>query len=212
MHPNSYLTPFPDNYGSYTLQGGGHNNDTISTPLEPFSTDIQGNFYTTSGSQSLRTFGYSYAEIQDWSQAPEQLQANVTAQVNSLYSSSATQVKRNVLEPRIQIKEWSVAISVSKFDLGGQRFVIRIFLGDIPQNPLDWSVSDACVGSFPVLPPVSPAARAPHQVLTHNEISLTEGLKARGYDGQDSTTTAKYLERSLQWKVQLVRLAIRIPS
>jgi tyrosinase len=209
MYPGSYLTPFPDNYGSYALPGGGHNNDTLSTPLAPFSTDAQGNFYTSSSVQSLGRFGYSYPELQDWNQNPKQLQANVTAQINALYGSS-TKTKRNVLWKQAQTKEWSVAISVWKFALANQRFIIRIFLGDIPENPLDWATSDACVGSFPVLPPASRAAHPKHQVPTHNEISLTAGLKARGYDGQDSTVTAQYLEKALQWKVQLVLLPIPI--
>jgi tyrosinase len=203
MRPSLYLTPFPDHYGSYTLQGGGHINDTLLTPLQPFSTDTRGHFYTSRSVQSLHRLGYSYPEIQDWNQTPSQLQANVTAQVNALYGPVVSNMKRSDIE-QVKTKEWSVTISVSKFDLDGQRFIIHVFLGDVPQNPADWSVNDKCVGSFPVLPPVSHTTHCPSQIPTHNEISLASGLKKRGYDGQDSTTTAKYLEKALQWKVQLV--------
>ena len=178
-------------------------NDTLSTPLTPFSTDTQGHFYTSTTAQSLGRFGYSYAEIQDWNQTPSQLQAKVTAKVNTLYGPSAAKIKRRDIQPQVQTKAWSVTISVSKFDLDGQRFIIHIFLEDIPQNPLDWSMSETCVGSFPVLPPVHTARLQP-QVLSHNEFSLDESLQARGYDGQDSNITARYLKRALQWKVQLV--------
>jgi tyrosinase len=203
MHPDSYLTPFPDHYGSYTLPGGGDHNDTLSTPLEPFSTDTEGHFYTSSMVQSLKEFGYSYPEIQDWNQTPQELQAKVITQVNHLYGPSAAKIKRRGSGPQAPTKVWSVRIHVSKFDLGGQRFIVRIFLGDVPQNPLSWSTSETCIGSFPVFPPVQSTEMHP-QIPTHNEISLTAGLKARGYDGQDSTTTAKYLERALHWRVQLV--------
>lgn len=206
MYPSSYLTPYPDNYGTYVLPGGGHSNDTLSTPLEPFSTNAQGTFYTTSSVQSLGRFGYSYPEIQDWNQSPKQIQASVTSQVNTLYGPSG-KTKRNVLWKPALTKEWSVAVSVSKCDLN-QRFIIRFFLGDIPPNPQDWPTSNACVGSFPVLPPVSRSAHPPHGVPSHNEISLTGPLKARGYDGQDAGSTAKYLEEVLQWRVQLVLLLI----
>jgi tyrosinase len=203
MYPNSYLTPFPETYGTYTLQGGGKINDTLSTPLKPFSTDTRGSFYTSRGSRSLSTFGYSYPGIEDWNHTPEQLQANVTAHVNALYGSSNSLSKRDVLAPRAEVTEWSVTIGVSKFDLGGLRFIIRIFLGDIPENPSDWATSDACVGSFVMLPPPSITGPLP-QVLSYNEIGLTEALKARGYDGQDLAATIKYLEEGLQWRVQLV--------
>lgn len=208
MHPDSYLTPFPDHFGSYTLPGGGRDNNTLLTPLQPFSTDANGNFYTSSMAKSLRRFGYSYPEIQDWMQTPNQLQANVTAQVNSLYGPPVSKIKRDILETQAPITDWSVTISVSKFDLDGQRFIIHIFLGEIPQNPSDWSVSDACVGFFPLLPPVSHMGDPQHQVYTYNEISLTDELKARGYDGQDSITVARYLEEALQWRVKLVWLPI----
>jgi tyrosinase len=212
MRPTSYLTPYPDHYGSYTLQGGGKINDTLSTPLQPFSTDKQGHVWTSSSAQSLRGFGYSYPEIQDWNQTPDQLQTNVTAQVNALYGPSASKIKGRDDDLQVRLKEWSVRISVSKFDLSGERFIVHTFLGDIPHDPSAWSVSDNCVGSFPILPPVSHAASTRHQVPTHNEFSLTEGLKTRGYDGQNSILTAEFLERSLQWKVQLVCLPTQFPS
>lgn len=210
VHPDTYLTPFPDQYGSYTLPGGGNNNDTLSTPLQPFSSDTQGHFYTSSMVQSLKSFGYSYPEIRDWNQTPKELQASVITQVNRLYGPSAPNIKRRGNDQQAQNKVWSVSIHVSKFDLDGQRFIIRIFLEDVPQNPLGWSTSEACVGSFPVLPPVQSTKMHP-QISCHNEISLTEALKARGYDGQDSETTAKYLKRALHWRVQLVRPATTIP-
>ena len=211
MRPTSYLTPYPDHYGSYTLQGGGKINDTLSTPLQPFSADTQGKFWTSSSAQSLGGFGYSYPEIQDWNQTPSRLQANVIAQVNALYGRSISKVKRSDLELQVRLKDWSVRISVSKFELHGQRFIVHTFLGDIPQDPLEWSVSNACVGSFPLLPPVSYTVNPHHRVPTYNEFSLTEGLKARGYDGQDSTLTATFLQEALHWKVQLVCLATHIP-
>lgn len=204
MHPNSYLTPFPDRFGSYTLQAGGDINDTLSTPLHPFSADTQGHFYTSSMVQFLRIFGYSYPEIHDWSQNSKDLQAHVTGRVNTLYGPSASKSKRIHISKRVQTNAWSVSISVSKSDLDGQRFVIHVFLEDAPLHPFVRPLSKICVGSFPVLPPVSHTPISQALPPSHHEISLTEMLKARGYDGRESNATAKYLEKALSWEVQLV--------
>ena len=61
-------------------------------------------------------------------------------------------------ETSSQIREWSVSISVSKFDYNGKCFIIRLFLGTVPPNPRNWATNNGCVGSFAVLPPMGIAA------------------------------------------------------
>jgi tyrosinase len=95
-----------------------------------------------------------------------------------------------------QIREWSVSISVSKFDYNGKRFIIRLFLGTVPPNPRNWATNNGSVGSFDVLPPmgIAPAPRANWpNVTAHNEIPLMQGLAEKGYDGQYVTATVEYL-------------------
>jgi len=197
IYPTSVLTPFENPYGSYGISQGGP--DTANTSLSPFSTDTAGDFYTSETSQTLDTFGYSYTEL-PWGTPPDVLQTSVTTAVNTLYGgpSSPGKSRRDAVS---QIKEWSVAIMVLKSALPGLRFLIQIFLGDIPDNPLDWSTSESLVGTFAVMPP---PAGGTSDVTVYNEISLVNKLAINGYDGQDVDATVGYLKENLHWRVQLV--------
>jgi tyrosinase len=204
MYPVSYLTPSYEWSGSYTIVPGL--NSTLSTPLTPFSTNEQGDSYTSATSRSLSTFGYTYPEIQDWNQSTQQLRANVIAKVNSLYGPPSQKTRLDIPAEGLQVTEWSVAISVAKFGFDGRRFVVRIFLETVPENPQEWATSDSCIGSFAVLPPPDRMAGPMPDTLTYSEISLAAGLRVRGYDGQDIMATATYLKDHLQWKIQMVCL------
>jgi tyrosinase len=115
-------------------------------------------------------------------------------------------MERSTLLIRSEIREWFVAISVSKFDLQGQRFTICIFVGDVPSNPDEWSTSPSCVGCFPILPPSRSGNGPLPDVTVYDEVSLMNGLQAAGYDGQDVGKTVEYLKGALQWGVQLVSI------
>jgi tyrosinase len=196
MYPNNFLTPMVEQSGTFTVPV--NTDDTVLTPLEPFSTDANGDFYNSATALGLSTFGYTYPEIQDWDQTVQQLQENVTAQVNTMWGASSSLSKRG-LAPGSQVIEWSVGISVSRAELNGLSFNIRIFLEHVPESPLEWPTSDNYVNSFIILssPSVSSA-------LSYNDIDLSNGLRAKGYDGQDVPTTVSYLKEHLHWRVQLV--------
>jgi tyrosinase len=186
--------------GTYSLPPGKL--DTQYTSLEPFTSNGRGQFYTSASSWKTSTFGYTYPEIQDWDQTPAQLKANVTATIARMYNSQPA-FKRAV-GPAAQTKAWSVALNVSRYDLQGEPFVIRVFLSQVPQNPDDWPISNTLAGSFSVLPP-------PHQgngpyptILAYSEISLTKGLMENGVDPTDVAAVEKWLESNLHWGVQKV--------
>jgi tyrosinase len=211
--PSNFLTPSYEYGGTFTLavskpMGTGPN-DTLTTALGPFSTDTGGDQWTSSASQYLSAFGYSYPEIQDWikGQTPAQLAQIVTAQVNMLYGGQGTPSKRSVtVDGRKQVIEWSVALTISKYQLNGRSFIVRVFVGDVPADPATWGVSDSCAGSFAVLPsPTVPTGPLP-DVKVYDEISLVQALSSVGHDGQDVETVVKYLIDNFQWRVQLVCL------
>jgi tyrosinase len=151
----------------------------------------------------MSTFGYTYPEIQDWSQTLPQLKSNVTAAINRMYKPQGTSTKR-VATPGEQTKEWSINLGVNKYDLQGERFIIRIFLGPVPENPKDWPLSSNCVGSFPIfLPPHS--STGPYPTITaYSEIYLTKGLAENGIDGSNVEAVEKWLKSNLCWRVQKV--------
>jgi tyrosinase len=191
----------PEGQGTFTIPPG--NQDTMNTLLEPFSPNGRGQFYTSSSAWKMSTFGYTYPEIQDWNQTPEQLQSNVTAAINIMYNPQGTQGKRAAM-PGGQTKEWSVGLSVSEYDLQGKRFIIRVFLGAIPGNPEDWPINNGCARSFTVFPPPHAGDGPYPTIMAYDEIGLTKGLSENGMDATDVEAVEKWLSSNLSWRVQKV--------
>jgi tyrosinase len=186
--------------GTFAIPPG--NLDNQWTSLEPFSSDGRGQFYTSAFSWKTSTFGYTYPEIQDWNQTPAQLKSNVTATINTMYNSQGSMKRAEGVGAKT--KEWSIALNVSKYDLQGERFIVRVFLGTIPENPQTWSMSSGCMGSLSVFPP-------PHQgtgpypiIITYSQVDLTKGLVKNGVDIGDVEAAVKWLTSNLTWAVQKV--------
>ena len=217
MNPNNFLTSEIEESGTFSLPPskpyGPGPNDTVTTPLGPFSTDHSGDEWTSAKSEYLAAFGYSYPEIQDWikGQTPAQLARNVTAKVNMMWGGQATPSKRSVTVDGLQqVIEWTVKLSIKKFELGGQSFIVRLFVGEIPDDPLTWGLSQNCAGSFAVLPPQTVPEGPLADVTLYDEISLVRALSNVGYDGQDVLSVVQYLTGNLQWRVQLVCLLLSL--
>ncbi|KAE9377099.1 Di-copper centre-containing protein [Stipitochalara longipes BDJ] len=212
IHPNQYLTQMEEGTGTYTIPPGTL--DTQYTSLEPFTSNGRDQFYTSASSWKTSTFGYTYPEISDWNQTPAQLKSNVTATISRMYNPQAS--AKRAASPGIQTKEWSIALNVSRYNLHGARFIIRVFLGQVPQNPEDWPICNSLSGSFSVLPP-------PHQgngpyptIIAYSEISLTKGLTENGVDPTNVKAVEKWLENNLHWGVQKFDLTVvpneQVPS
>lgn len=60
----------------------------VDSPLKPFF-DSKLDYYTSKSASQIKTFGYTYPEISDWSMTPAELAAYVTARVNDLYGQGA---------------------------------------------------------------------------------------------------------------------------
>jgi tyrosinase len=58
---------------------------TADSPLKPFFQADLATLHTSNSVAAIKTFGYTYPEINDWSTTPEELATYVRAQVNALY-------------------------------------------------------------------------------------------------------------------------------
>ena len=215
MRPSDFLTSSYEYSGTFTLAPsrpyGRGSNDTITTPLGPFSIDTGGHQWTSAEAQYLSTFGYSYPEIQDWikGQTAAQLAQKVTAEVNKMWGGQSTPSKRSGdIDRRQQVLEWSVSVAMRKFELDGRSFIVRLFVGDVPADPTTWYLSPSCAGSFVVLPPQAVPEGPLADVMAYDDISLVQALRNVGQDGQDVQTVVQYLTQKFQWRVQLVRLLV----
>jgi tyrosinase len=223
MYPDRYISPMSDQYGTYTIIP--NTIDTQLSPLKPFASSSI-TFHTSVSARFLSAFGYSYPEITDWNQTASQLSSYVTGRVNALYSPSGANSKRRVRRngrlhssPGAQEghqgkdnnthREWSAAISVSKFDMQGQRFIVRLFCGAVPEKPGDWATSSSLLGSVVILPPpvaYNGADKPAHDeiVLLREESSDTHGGYADLEEDGHGEDTVEYLKKSLRWRVQYV--------
>lgn len=86
LYPNSYVTPEPSQYGTFTTSPGQIEN--ISTSLTPFQIDQNGDFWNPATARSTTTFGYAYAETAN-NTTPSLMQARVTTAINTLYGTTA---------------------------------------------------------------------------------------------------------------------------
>lgn len=212
IHPNRWISDLADG-GTYTIVTNSI--DSQWTPLEPFFSDSQDDFYSSSSARHTTTFGYTYPEIDDWSQNSAQLAKNVTAQVNNLYNPGNQFTRRSLTDKRAllpgqQTVEWSVALNVSKFDLNGECYIVRIFVGDVPASTEDWPTANA--GSFTVFAPPHNMTGPYPKVMAYSEVSLVQALEKNGVDCTEVEAVAKYLTSALAWKVQMVCLSLHFLS
>lgn len=100
---------------------------TADDGLPPFY-DGDGKLWTTASVAHIAGFGYTYPEIDDWSQNPDQLRAAVTRRVNEMYgpekeqdlpappSASADNVARSRRTQQLG-KDYALSIRVDRADL-----------------------------------------------------------------------------------------------
>lgn len=97
-----------------------HDTQLTRAALTPFHSDNSGTLYTSASARSIRSFGYSYPEIQDWGVSASQLSANVRQAVNALYNYDGRISKRdsnsgNAVSAAIPMDyQWFVNIQVDR--------------------------------------------------------------------------------------------------
>ncbi len=200
MYPNATLTPVEEGYGTFVLPP--YSFSKFTTPLEPFASN--GAWYTSESSWSTIPFNYTYPELLDWTQTPDALRKNVTSIVNTMYNPNAKASRKG---KRDLDTEWSVSIKAAKFDVGGERYVVRVFVGEEPSGDAnEWGSSTGYVGSFQVIPPhvKSNSTSGLPNLVAYSEIRLTGGLLANGLDGGDLEKVVEYLKQNLYWRIQKV--------
>ncbi|RAL63485.1 hypothetical protein DID88_003905 [Monilinia fructigena] len=224
INSNTYITSFIDYYGTYTIPS--YSFDTATTSLKPFAV-TSSTFFTSNTCRSMAQFGYSYPEITDWNMTAAQMQSYVTGRVNALYNAdgSDSKIKKRKIHSRESssdhqyeganinkiLREWTVALSVSKLDLQGQRFIVRIFLGKIPEDPKEWGRCEDLVGSLVILPPPGASDKGAVGALAYDEIvvlrePVVDGSYKENDEHGDREGTEEFLNANLKWRVQLVKL------
>lgn len=209
LNPDSYLEPEQDSMGNFVIPPG-----TVvdtNTPLAPFRVNTGGTYWTSATSRNIDTFSYTYPELAG-NLSGEQLRASVTTAINKLYNPQQSVRRRHLnmtehddSDHFAPVREWSLDMGVSKFDLGGERFKILVFIGGVPEDSDDWETSDTFAGSFVVFPPPHPShLNFLPRFMTYSEINIDRSLQKHGCDSENLIEVIKFLKENLQWRVQKV--------
>ncbi|KAL8745329.1 MAG: hypothetical protein Q9184_007889 [Pyrenodesmia sp. 2 TL-2023] len=226
LHPDSYVEPSNEPIGSAAIPQGARTD--VHTPLKPFRSDTNGDFWTSDSAADVNRFGYSYPEIQGKSVA------QVKEAVNALYASSAgkTITRRSTVkaetdpdlapliaaglsnEAPVDIipnlpatgiyTEWLANIRVAK-DALEQTFFIHIFVGDFNPDPKTWTFEPSLVGSHAIITPYVMKRDPLQSTIVTGQVPLTRALRADEQKGLVDMTneenTKEYLRKNLHWRV-----------
>jgi tyrosinase len=204
LNPTKWI-PATGEPGVFTWTNNGNNRDYSGNGLTPFSKNTAGTHWNSDASRSMSAFGYTYPEINDWSQSAAQLRTSVVASVNKLYGpGSNTPGRKNRRQAgsggEAATSQWYASIGVLKQALP-TGFTVSVFLGTPPTSSLDWQTASNLCGSLSVFPPPS-GLPAPHaSVQSWTELALDKALQTAGYVETDDATTAAYLQANLAWRV-----------
>ncbi|KAB5566591.1 hypothetical protein GE09DRAFT_740262 [Coniochaeta sp. 2T2.1] len=183
IHYNSSIL----NTTSLALGTYGTANGTIvdaDTPLKPFY-DTNTTFHTSRTASDIRTFGYTYPEINDWNTTPDQLASFVTSRVNDLYGQGT-----DGSPPKPALNPEKVAASPSQ--LVSYSAEIRVERSEVPLPcNIDLVLGDHVLGRIALL-------GMPMSGVSYGTIPLGEALQKLNLGGMKEDTLVPYLQRHLE--------------
>ncbi|KAF2213402.1 hypothetical protein CERZMDRAFT_120761 [Cercospora zeae-maydis SCOH1-5] len=214
LHPDSYVEPMAALSPTYTIAKGSIQD--ADSPLEPFSKDSKGTMWTSNTVKNTRTFGYTYVETANGSQA------DARAAVNSLYGSGYTgggligvrdtAVTAGTMRTTAGFvvhgrqRHYAASILSDKHALNGS-YSIYVFVGEVDDSdPSSWPTSPNLAGTHATFGSLRAHEDLARQaMITGGTIPLTNILAAKVTSGEisslDENEVAGYLEEYLQWRV-----------
>ena len=180
IHPNLTFTSSYTSGGLYATAKGSV--ISVNSPLKPFFRDNQ-NYHTSITALSMKLFGYTYPEIDDSSQSPDETSKTVIAKVNALYSNNGANFRKRGADFSIR-KDYSVNLEVERSELS------------LPANIEVW-VGDQLAGIMALL-------SMPYEGLAHARIPLTQVLQSKNIATLSVEATIPFLENTFKVEVKPV--------
>lgn len=169
---------------------------TAGTPLKPFY-QADGKFHTSKTVASTKAFGYTYPEINDWSQNTDETRRSVVSQINQLYGDDAAERASRIAATS---SSWAWARPTWK-EYYAQ---VRVERSELPLPcSINLLLGDALAGQTSVL-------SMPTSGRTHAEVPLTRALR-QIYGRLDAATVIPSLQKSLRIEIRKVRLTLPSP-
>ena len=106
------------------------------------------------------------------------------------------------------VHDWTCRIRCKKHELGGAYWVL-IFLGEVPDDPLQWRTCPSFVGGHYVFVSGTAPNEQPDTV-SEGFVHLNKAIASRsGLSSYEPNVVAPYLKDNLEWRVQAVRALSR---
>ncbi|KAF3933028.1 Tyrosinase [Dactylellina cionopaga] len=166
--------------------------DTITTPLYPFTRADGSSWISTdvSTAGSIWNFNYGFPEVPCSAKtySATQLDSFATTQINNLYNTRTRSTKRDADQT---VLEWNINAVVDQSELPGG-FSINFFLGKVPGDPSDWSSQK--IGALTILGGIG--MTMPSQLIPVT-IPINQALGDKLSESEADIDT--YLEQNLVW-------------
>lgn len=163
-----------------------------SSPLKPFFNN-NGDFHTSTSITNIKTFGYTYPEIDDWSLSPEALSTYVRTQVNRLYSTGRGASKRSARyqyrSPPV-FKDYSILIKVNRSEIA------------LPAS-IDLFLDNRSAGKMVLL-------SMPMEGISYATIPLDRALEVANKSVKGPSIVMPYLNNSL--RIEITQVSARFRS
>lgn len=199
-YPDTWVEPAKHEEGSFAIAKDTVMNTT--SPLSPFRMNAKGDFWTSSTSMNIESFGYTYPELLG---RPDN--KTLTANINVLYRPQTQALnKNNTLTTRDEKSKDADGIDwVAEVNLPAdikKTYSVRVFLGDFDKNPKKWPTDPAFVGQVASL---GSATMSSGVIVTAN-VALADRLAGLFKEGKlkslEKNVVKEYLMKNLHWKIQ----------
>lgn len=174
-------------------------------------------FWISAELQNTVNLGYSYPEFDGLNLGnPQAVKIAIAQKVNALYGAALPIPIPSTPAPAPAPPsgscpdhgawDWAARVHMKKYDVGTS-FVIVFFLGEVPTEPKEWTVSNACVGRHYVMVNSNPQncanCKTNSDVTVEGFVYLNDGLNQH-LGSLAPEKVAQYLKDKLQWRVQKV--------
>jgi tyrosinase len=201
LWPNSYVEPQAQVQGTYWYKQ--ESIQDVNSPLKPFYSDPQGDFWTAASVRDLTTFGYTYSELQ--SNNP----SDVKAAVNNLYGPSFTVTaskKHRRKRPRstaVNDRLYQINVRAPKNTNETNYFIDFFFGAPATEDPSTWPSDTNLISTYAVISMSIPDTST---ITTTGVVSLNSHLEAlvdqRQLESMDENHVLTLLKNGLAWRVR----------
>lgn len=204
LNGDAWMQPMVAGENGYTFTAGSWQNSTTSlTPF--FQTD--GSFWTSDTARNWEIFGYTYTDADLSRIELPQLQSNLRRSINQWWGPS----RPNGITARYEhvpastedgnYTEWIVNVMVNVNALNGS-FTVPFFIGEVPEDTLEWHSAPCYVGSVAVL---GMNSKDSLQTKSSTTMPLTSALlkmvKAGHIRSLEPEVVEPLLRKSLQFRI-----------